>query len=43
MDGENPLEGARAAPLLGQDTVEVLEGLGYTRDEIIRLRESGAI
>jgi crotonobetainyl-CoA:carnitine CoA-transferase CaiB-like acyl-CoA transferase len=43
MDGENPLEGAGAAPLLGQHTVEVLEGLGYTRDEIIRLRESGAI
>ena len=31
------------APFAGQHSVEVLQGLGYTRDEIIKLKETGAV
>ncbi len=32
-----------AAPKLGQDTDDVLAGLGYSRDDLAHLREAGAI
>ena len=38
-----PGEVTRAAPLLGEHTREVLEGLGYAPAEIDRLREDGAV
>jgi crotonobetainyl-CoA:carnitine CoA-transferase CaiB-like acyl-CoA transferase len=40
---ETPGEVARAAPLLGEHTREVLEGLGYTSVEIDRLQQEGAV
>jgi crotonobetainyl-CoA:carnitine CoA-transferase CaiB-like acyl-CoA transferase len=38
-----PGEVVRAAPLLGEHTREVLEGLGYTSAEIDHLRDEGAV
>ena len=38
-----PGEVTRAAPLLGEHTREVLEGLGYTSAEIDRLQADGAV
>ncbi len=40
---ETPARAAPAAPELGQHTEEVLLSLGYTWDDIARLRNSGAI
>jgi crotonobetainyl-CoA:carnitine CoA-transferase CaiB-like acyl-CoA transferase len=40
---ETPGEIVRAAPLLGEHTREVLEGLGYTSVEIDGLRDEGAV
>ncbi|HEY8346229.1 MAG TPA: CaiB/BaiF CoA-transferase family protein [Symbiobacteriaceae bacterium] len=33
----------RPAPLLGEHTLEVLREVGYTEDEVLALRESGAV
>ncbi len=38
-----PGEVTRAAPLLGQHTREVLEDLGYSSAEIVKLHEDGAV
>ena len=43
MDRENPSAGSRGAPLLGQHTQEVLEGLGYDQAGQGRLREAKVI
>jgi crotonobetainyl-CoA:carnitine CoA-transferase CaiB-like acyl-CoA transferase len=40
---KTPVNVKRVAPLMGQHTLEVLEGLGISADEIARLRSSGAI
>lgn len=40
---ETPGEMRGAAPLIGQDTQEALEGLGYTRERIEQLRKAQAI
>jgi crotonobetainyl-CoA:carnitine CoA-transferase CaiB-like acyl-CoA transferase len=40
---ETPGRIRRAAPLLGQHTDEVLERCGYTREQIVGLRERGAV
>jgi crotonobetainyl-CoA:carnitine CoA-transferase CaiB-like acyl-CoA transferase len=40
---ETPGEVARAAPLLGEHTREILAGLGYTPVEIDRLQQDGAV
>ncbi|MFZ3320798.1 MAG: CoA transferase [Usitatibacter sp.] len=40
---ETPGEVTRAAPLLGQHTREVLEGLGYSSAEIDKLHDDGAV
>jgi len=40
---ETPAHAAAAAPELGQHTEEVLLSLGYTWDDIARLRDAGAI
>jgi crotonobetainyl-CoA:carnitine CoA-transferase CaiB-like acyl-CoA transferase len=40
---ETPWEVRRPAPTLGQHTASVLDSLGYTRDEIIELRQTHAI
>ena len=37
-----PLDPRRRAPRLGEHTDEVLGGLGYTTDEVARLRAAGA-
>ena len=39
---ETPMQPGRA-PLLGEHTTQVLKGLGYTVEDIVRLREQGAI
>ena len=40
---DTPGEAAAAPPLLGQHTEEVLQQLGYSNDEIAKLRKAGAI
>jgi len=40
---ETPGEMRGVAPLIGQDTQEVLEGLGYTQERIEQLRKAQAI
>jgi len=40
---DTPGESARAAPLLGEHTQEVLEAAGYSRADIDRLAQEGAI
>ena len=40
---DTPGEVARAAPLLGQHTREVLQGLGYSSAEIDKLHDDGAV
>lgn len=40
---ETPGRIRRAAPLLGQHTDEVLERCGYTHEQIVGLREQGAV
>ena len=40
---ESPWSIRRPAPLLGQHNEEVLTGIGYTKEDIVRLREQNAI
>jgi len=40
---DTPGKVTRAAPILGQHTREVLEGLGYTSAEIAKLNEDGSV
>ncbi len=40
---ETPWELRRPAPLLGQHTVEVLGEVGYTPEQIVAMREGGAL
>jgi formyl-CoA transferase len=40
---ETPAAAAAAAPPLGQHTAEVLEGFGYSAEEIDKLREEGVV
>ena len=40
---QTPANPRGAAPSLGQDTDAVLAELGYSRDDLVRLREAGAI
>jgi crotonobetainyl-CoA:carnitine CoA-transferase CaiB-like acyl-CoA transferase len=40
---DTPLRPGRPAPTLGQHTDEVLRGVGYTAEEIARLRAQGAV
>jgi crotonobetainyl-CoA:carnitine CoA-transferase CaiB-like acyl-CoA transferase len=39
---ETPWRPGRA-PLLGEHTSEILQGLGYSAEDIARLREQGAV
>ena len=41
--GETPWELRRLAPLLGQHNQEVLSRLGYSQDEVAKLKQQGAI
>ena len=41
--GETPWEIRRPPPTLGQHNEEVLTGLGYTREDVVRLRQQGII
>jgi crotonobetainyl-CoA:carnitine CoA-transferase CaiB-like acyl-CoA transferase len=41
--GETPWEVRRPPPTLGQDNEEVLTGLGYSKEDVIRLRQQGVI
>ena len=38
-----PWDLRRPAPTLGQHNEEVLTGLGYSREDVVRLRQQGAI
>jgi len=40
---DTPIELRRPAPLLGEHTSEVLAEAGYTNDELVRLRQAGAL
>ena len=40
---ETPWELRRPAPLLGQHNEEILATLGYSREEVVRLRQQGVI
>ena len=40
---ESPWSIQRPAPLLGQHNEEVLTGIGYSKEDIVRLREQNAI
>jgi len=40
---EMPVQYRLPPPLLGRHTEEILSGLGYTAEEIARLRASGVI
>ncbi len=40
---ETPAAAAAAAPPLGEHTSEVLEGFGYSAEEIDKLREEGVV
>ena len=40
---ETPCESPAAAPLYGQHTIEILEGLGYSRESIDGFRKNGVI
>ena len=42
MDGES-LQPRRFSPLNGENTEEVLESLGYAKDQIDQLRSEGAV
>lgn len=41
--GHGPPRSLRRAPLLGEHTEEIFDSLGYTRDDLVRLRQMGAI
>lgn len=41
--GETPWDLRRTAPTLGQHNEEVLTGLGYSREDVVRLRQQGVI
>lgn len=41
--GHEPPRSLRRAPLLGEHTEEVLASMGYTREDVVRLRQVGAI
>src|SRR6185503_15644135 len=41
--GDAPVATCRRAPSLGEHTVEVLSEIGFTGDEIVALRNSGAV
>jgi len=41
--GETPWDLRRPAPTLGQHNEEVLTGLGYSREDVVRLRQQGVI
>jgi crotonobetainyl-CoA:carnitine CoA-transferase CaiB-like acyl-CoA transferase len=38
---ETPLKAQRASPALGEHTEQILLGIGYTKEEIERLKEEG--
>ena len=40
---DTPLSYGQAAPRLGEQTGQVLAGLGFAQDEILRLAEAGTV